>query len=270
MGLDMKLLSFRKPTERLENKTLSYEETEALSARREICDKRTANVPAVIVNNSIECIATGRKFDIPKIIHDTLVTFGMQHEIADYVSHRFRPIGSSGNSSYDLRSYQYNSSYTDNNMPKTESCDEHSSEINQIIRDFFAEFQTDIDSASNLRNETVPTMQKQLYSAEDGRIGVSICKDNTIKIVFTGHYLRTYRTKCEYVQEYTYPCYVSETQTLCYQRDGLNEYGNSLLPENCQICDDKERVEKLVESGGLDECFLDKWIDRKTAFHAWW
>jgi hypothetical protein len=143
-------------------------------------------------------------------------------------------------------------------------------ETDQIMHNFFTEFQTDINHVSNLQNKTVPVMQKQLYSAEDGSIGVSICKNNTIEIAFAGHDLRAYLTKCDYVLEYTYPCYVSETKSLCYQRDGLNEYGNSLLPENCQICDDRERVEKLVRSGGLNECFLDEWVDGKTAFHAWW
>lgn len=269
MGLDMKLLSFRKPTEKLENKTLSYEETEALSAHCEIYDKRAANAPAVIMNNSIECIATGRKFDIPKIIHDALIAFGMRHEIAEYASHRFKPIGSSGNSLYDLRSYRYDSSYEDSDAPTNEPR-EVLNEVDQIVHDLFTEFQTDIDWASNARDKTTLIMQKQLYSAEDGSIGVSICKNNTIKIAFTGHSLRSYRTRCDYVCEYTYPCYISETQSLCYQQGGLNEYGDSLLPENCQICDDRERVEKLVRSGGLDECFLDEWVDGKTAFHAWW
>ena len=64
--------------------------------------------------------------------------------------------------------------------------------------------------------------------------------------------------------------YVYQTEELDYQRKGLNDYGWSLLPENCTYCFDKDVVEKLVEEGGLSETFIENWIDGETALYAWW
>lgn len=55
-----------------------------------------------------------------------------------------------------------------------------------------------------------------------------------------------------------------------YQRKGLNDEGWELLPENCEYCEEKERVEALVTRGGLSPTFLDNWEDGKTLFWAWW
>lgn len=57
---------------------------------------------------------------------------------------------------------------------------------------------------------------------------------------------------------------------VAYQRKGLNDEGWQLLPENCEYCDEKPRIEKLCEVGGLSEEFLEEWVDNETVFYAWW
>lgn len=54
-----------------------------------------------------------------------------------------------------------------------------------------------------------------------------------------------------------------------YQRKGLSEMGWSLLPDNCEYCDDYDVVERLTEHG-LSISFIDKWKDGKTIFVPWW
>lgn len=57
---------------------------------------------------------------------------------------------------------------------------------------------------------------------------------------------------------------------VAYQRKGLNDDGWQLLPENCQYCDEKNRIEQLCKVGGLSEEFLEAWVDNETVFYAWW
>lgn len=64
--------------------------------------------------------------------------------------------------------------------------------------------------------------------------------------------------------------YVYKTEEVAYQRKGLNDYGWSLLPENCTYSTDLDIVKEMVEKGDLSEDFLDEWVDGETAFYAWW
>lgn len=64
--------------------------------------------------------------------------------------------------------------------------------------------------------------------------------------------------------------YVYQTEEVDYQRKGLNEYGWSLLPENCTYSTNYDNLVELVNEGGLSRSFLDNWIDGETALMAWW
>ena len=63
--------------------------------------------------------------------------------------------------------------------------------------------------------------------------------------------------------------YVYQTEEVDYQRKGLNEYGWSLLPENCTYSTNYDNLVELVNEGGLSRSFLDNWIDGETALMAW-
>ena len=64
--------------------------------------------------------------------------------------------------------------------------------------------------------------------------------------------------------------YVYQTEEVDYQRKGLNEYGWSLLPENCTYSTNYDNLVELVNEGRLSRSFLNNWIDGKTALMAWW
>lgn len=64
--------------------------------------------------------------------------------------------------------------------------------------------------------------------------------------------------------------YVYQTEEVDYQRKGLNEYGWSLLPENCTYSTNYDNLVELVNEGGLSRSFLDNWIDGETTLMAWW
>ena len=64
--------------------------------------------------------------------------------------------------------------------------------------------------------------------------------------------------------------YIYQTEEVDYQRKGLNEYGWSLLPENCTYSTNYDNLVELVNKGGLSRSFLDNWIDGETALMAWW
>lgn len=64
--------------------------------------------------------------------------------------------------------------------------------------------------------------------------------------------------------------YVYQTEEVDYQRKSLNEYGWSLLPENCTYSTNYDNLVELVNEGGLSRSFLDNWIDGETALMAWW
>lgn len=64
--------------------------------------------------------------------------------------------------------------------------------------------------------------------------------------------------------------YVYQTEEVDYQHKGLNEYGWSLLPENCTYSTNYDNLVELVNEGGLSHSFLDNWIDGETALMAWW
>lgn len=64
--------------------------------------------------------------------------------------------------------------------------------------------------------------------------------------------------------------YVYQTEEVDYQRKGLNEYGWSLLPENCTYSTNYDNLVELVNEGGLSRSFLNNWIDGETALMAWW
>lgn len=64
--------------------------------------------------------------------------------------------------------------------------------------------------------------------------------------------------------------YVYKTEEVDYQRKGLNEYGWSLLPENCTYSTNYDNLVELVNKGGLSRSFLDNWIDGETTLMAWW
>ena len=89
--------------------------------------------------------------------------------------------------------------------------------------------------------------------------------DNTIRLTF-----KTDDEFADYLKTRELKAYVYNTEEIDYQRKGLNNYGWSLLPENCTYCFDKEVVEQLVEKGGLSETFIENWIDGETALFAWW
>lgn len=64
--------------------------------------------------------------------------------------------------------------------------------------------------------------------------------------------------------------YVVKMDEVDYQRKGLNDDGWDLLPGNCEYCDDKARIQKMCEIGGLSSSFMDNWVDNETLFYAWW
>lgn len=64
--------------------------------------------------------------------------------------------------------------------------------------------------------------------------------------------------------------YVYQTEEVAYQRKGLNDYGWSLLPENCTYSTNYDDLVELATEGGLSKDFLDNWIEGETALVAWW
>lgn len=66
------------------------------------------------------------------------------------------------------------------------------------------------------------------------------------------------------------PAYIYRTHEIDYQRKSLNDYGWSLLPDNCCYSTNKENVELMVKEGNLSKSFIDNWIDGETAIMGWW
>lgn len=71
-----------------------------------------------------------------------------------------------------------------------------------------------------------------------------------------------------YSYEVTEEYYAVKLCELEYQR-GLSEEGRLLLPPNCEYCDNKKIIDKLVKNG-LDYCFERTWVSGKTVLLAWW
>ena len=65
------------------------------------------------------------------------------------------------------------------------------------------------------------------------------------------------------------PTYVWKSEIINHQKNGITDYGFDILPENCEYCFDYDKAKELVAEG-LDQSFLDDWIDGKTALLAWW
>lgn len=65
------------------------------------------------------------------------------------------------------------------------------------------------------------------------------------------------------------PTYVWKSEIIQHQKNGITDYGFDILPENCEYCFDYDKIKELVGEG-LDQSFLDDWIDGKTALLAWW
>lgn len=65
------------------------------------------------------------------------------------------------------------------------------------------------------------------------------------------------------------PTYVWKSEIINHQKNGLTDYGFDILPENCKYCMDYYKVKELVNEG-LDQSFLNDWIDNETALLAWW
>lgn len=64
------------------------------------------------------------------------------------------------------------------------------------------------------------------------------------------------------------PYMAAELVEVAYQR-GISEDGWNFLPENCEFVDDKAKIEELTHHG-LNKEFIEKWVDDKTIFEAWW
>lgn len=70
--------------------------------------------------------------------------------------------------------------------------------------------------------------------------------------------------------EHDFEYYAFDLEEIDYQRKGLNDLGWSLMPENCEYDDSKERVKRMCEEGGLSGTFIDNWIDGETVLWCWW
>lgn len=76
----------------------------------------------------------------------------------------------------------------------------------------------------------------------------------------------------DYLQKYTITSKQSvwciDVDEIVYQRDGLTDEGIEILKDTPyqEYIVDKSLVENMVEIGGLDNEFLEKWEDGKTAF----
>lgn len=65
------------------------------------------------------------------------------------------------------------------------------------------------------------------------------------------------------------PTYIWKSEIINHQKNGITDYDFDILTENCKYCFDYNTVKELVDEG-LDQSFLDDWIDGKTALLAWW
>ena len=78
---------------------------------------------------------------------------------------------------------------------------------------------------------------------------------------YSGKYIRS-----EWFENFAY-----RLEELAFQQDGISDAGWALLKgPDFLIWDEKERVQELVEQGGLSAEFLEKWIDGCTIFDASW
>lgn len=66
------------------------------------------------------------------------------------------------------------------------------------------------------------------------------------------------------------PNYVYHKEEVAYQTEPLNNFGREIAPANTQYSNDKDLVYDLVQEGGLDQSFIDNWVDDETAIMLWY
>lgn len=127
------------------------------------------------------------------------------------------------------------------------------------------------DTYANITTDDTNLCVAGTESADEDEITVIITDySHTINKLHTSVTITSQNQQFNITKTIPVQVYVYQTEEVDYQRKGLNEYGWSLLPENCTYSTNYDNLVELVNEGGLSRSFLDNWIEGETALMAWW
>ena len=127
------------------------------------------------------------------------------------------------------------------------------------------------DTYANITTDDTNLCVAGIESADEDEITVIITDYNhTIDKFHASVTITSQNQQFDITKTIPIQVYVYQTKEVDYQRKGLNEYGWSLLPENCTYSTNYDNLVELVNEGGLSRSFLDNWIEGETALMAWW
>lgn len=237
MGLDMSLYRVCKPVNIKEGEVISFVDRFVNRKYNGVIFENTDVTCDAVTNNAVKCVVEIQEWDPRAVLKDTLLGIGMSEKMANYFAGKFEY---SGSSVIETDS-EYTFKVTD---PGINAVFSEIAKTTKILET------TDCFNVSCTIDDGVATITfKQTSKFFDNN----------------GYYQGKYNKPPVYEDKYA--LVLSEQ---AYQRNGLNEIGRGLLPENCDYCDDKELIEQLVDEGDLDAAFIECWEDGKSVFIPWW
>lgn len=242
MGLDMSLYRVIKPDDISEGAWISiaeqrkkYHGTEFLRADRvKICE--------TVQRIAVRCITEEQRYLPHFALHDMFRVLGLSDETAWIYTRSFK------NSGVLARKGEFNF-----------GMETAFAEVQELLKKCGA----DADLPAEQRRKI--TLENTMHYG----LECEFAKPDYVRVKFLISTEETYYAG-KYIRSEWFENYAFRLEELAYQRNGLNDKGGELLPENAELCDDRERVRQLVEYGGLSPEFIGKWIDGCTVLNAWW
>lgn len=183
-----------------------------------------------IKNNAVSVYVEEHFYDLEQMLSDVLEHCGLNDRMRNDILKTFTRSGSSH--SRDFSSWTYET--TDITAVRwLEDMPEHEFEL-----------------------EKLPAKQKLTCCIKENTITITLFSGNAKG--YYGKYLRKRLTQ-------QYACVMKEA---AYQR-GIDDGGWDMLPDNCQYCDNRERIKEMVDAKYLYPDFLKNWTDNSVLW-AWW
>lgn len=243
MGLDMMLYRISRP------ETVKFEEHISYQRKNELCDTvyfepvGSSKLSDTVINNSVMCFVEERYFDLKRVITDLYLYLNsdIDRNTAGEYADTFMCTGARFSNSETSRSM------CTNNKKAVKALLRHLKYSHEIAK-------YELEVTDHWR------VTATLVKDRGGYVGISFTCNEEEHPDYDGKYQIRKEEKV----------YAFEMERIAYQRKGLNDYGQSLLPENCSYCDDYDTVRQLVDAGGLSSEFIYSWEDGRTIFVPWW